>query len=97
MTITGQRSRPAFGKPLRRLKAEPCARFIKLLPCALPPRYDPSAEDSRELAADRLLILSGFPGTPALSPLEMRANPAVAHAFRRNCLAMNDLAAAICG
>ena len=81
---------------LRRLKAEPRARFIKLLPCALPPRYDPSAEDSRELAAGRMLILSGFSQTPALSALEMRKDPAVAHAFRQNCLAMNDLAAALC-
>ncbi len=87
---------PGEKEALRRLKAEPCARFIKLLPYALPPRYDPSAEDSRELAADRLLILSGFPETPHLSPLEMRKNSAVAHAFRRNCLAMNDLAAEIC-
>ena len=87
---------PGEKEALRRLKAEPRARFIKLLPCALPPRYDPSAEDSRELAADRLLILSGFPETPHLSPLEMRRNPAIAHAFRRNCLAMNDLAAEIC-
>ena len=87
---------PGEKEALRRLKAEPCARFIKLLPFALPSRYDPSAEDSRELAADRLLILSGFPQTPHLSPLEMRRNPAVGHAFRRNCLAMNDLAAEIC-
>ena len=88
---------PGEKEALRRLKAEPRARFIKLLPCALPPRYDPSAEDSRELAADRLLILSGFPDTPHLSPLEMRRNPTAAHVFRRNCLAMNDLAAEICG
>ena len=87
---------PGEKEALRRLKAEPRTRFIKLLPCALPPRYDPSAEDSRELAADRLLILSGFPATPHLSPLEMRRSPAIAHAFRRNCLAMNDLAAEIC-
>ena len=87
---------PGEKEALRRLKAEPRTRFIKLLPCALPPRYDPSAEDSRELAADRLLILSGFPETPHLSPLEMRRSPAIAHAFRRNCLAMNDLAAEIC-
>ena len=87
---------PGEREALRRLKAEPRARFIKLLPCALPPRYDPSAEDSRELAAGRLLILSGFSQTPALSAVEMRRNPAVAHAFRRNCLAMNDLAAALC-
>ena len=44
----------------------------------------------------RLLILSGFSQTPALSGVEMRKNPEVAHAFRRNCLAMNDLAAALC-
>jgi len=28
--------------------------------------------------------------------LDSRKNPDVAHAFRRNCLAMNDLAAALC-
>ncbi len=82
---------------LRRLKAEPRARFVKMLPCALPPRYDPSAEDSRELAADRLLILSGFANTtPHISALEMRRDPRAAHLFRANCLAMNDLAAALC-
>ena len=82
---------------LRRLKAEPRARFVKMLPCALPPRYDPSAEDSREIAADRLLILSGFANTtPHISALEMRRDPRAAHLFRANCLAMNDLAAALC-
>ena len=71
---------------LRRLKAEPRARFIKTVPFALPPRYDPSAEDSRELAADRLLILSGFPqGTP-----DSREN------LRARCTLMNTLAAALC-
>ena len=40
---------------LRRLKAEPQARFIRMLPYGLPPKYDPSAEDSRELAAHRML------------------------------------------
>ena len=71
---------------LRRLKAAPHARFIKTVPFALPPRYDPSAEDSRELAADRLLILSGFPqGTPdSREDLRARSN------------LMNDLAAALC-
>ena len=87
---------PGEREALRRLKAEPRARFIKLLPCALPPRYDPSAEDSRELAAGRMLILSGFSQTPAISAVEMRKNPAIAHTFRQNCLAMNDLAAALC-
>ena len=71
---------------LRRLKAEPQARFIRMLPYGLPPKYDPSAEDSRELAAHRMLILSGFP--------ESRKDDR--SAFRRNCLEMNDLAAALC-
>lgn len=77
---------PGEKEALRRLKLEPRARFVKMLPYGLPPKYDPSAEDSRELAAHRLLILSGFPQ----SVRDDRA------AFRRNCLAMNDLAAAIC-
>ena len=77
---------PGEKETLRRLKEEPKARFIKTLPHALPPRYDPSAEDSRELAADRLLILSGFPQT-------VRANDKIA---RVNCLLMNDLIVALC-
>ncbi len=87
---------PGEKEALRRLKDESRARFIKLLPCALPPRYDPSAEDSRELAANRLLILGGFPETPNPSPVEMRKSKDAAHAFRRNCMAMNALAAEIC-
>ena len=63
----------------------------------LPPRYDPSAEDSRELAADRLLILSGFADTPAVPARDIRKHLAASHQFRTNCLAMNDLAAALCG
>ena len=82
---------------MRRLKAEPRARFVKLLPHALPSRYDPSAEDSREIAAGRLVILSAFPDTPPISSLEMKRNSAAAHTFRRNCLEMNDLAARLCG
>ena len=77
---------PGEKEALRRLKAEPTARFVKMLPYGLPPKYDPSAEDSRELATRRLLILSGFPQ----SRKDDRA------AFRRNCLEMNDLAAALC-
>ena len=77
---------PGEKEALRRLKAEPLARFIKMRPCALPPKYDPSAEDSRELAADRMLILSGFPQ----SVVDAGA------IFRANCLAMNEMAAAIC-
>jgi REP element-mobilizing transposase RayT len=77
---------PGEREVLRRLKEEPSARFIKMLPYALPPRYDPSAEDSRELAADRLLILSGFPQT-------VSANDKIA---RTNCLLMNDLIVTLC-
>lgn len=78
---------PGEAEALRRLKATPGARFVRMLPHGLPPRYDPSAEDSRELAADRLLILSGFGDTPP---------PVGAHRARANCLAMNDLIAALC-
>ena len=77
---------PGEKEVLRRLKAEPLARFIKTLPHALPPRYDPSAEDSRELAAGRMLILSGFPQT-------VQHNGTIA---RSNCLLMNDLITAMC-
>ena len=87
---------PGEKEALRRLKAEPRARFVKLLPHALPPRYDPSAEDSREIAAGRLLILSCFRDTPGISALDMKRNPAAAHRFRQNCLAMNDIAARLC-
>ena len=87
---------PGEREALRRLKATPGARFVKLLPHALPLRYDPTVEDSREIAAGRLLLLSGCPDTPAIPSLEIRRNPAAAHEFRRNCLAMNDLAATIC-
>ena len=88
---------PGEKEVLRRLKAEPRVRFVKLVPFALPPRYDPSAEDSRELAADRLAIVSLQPETAAIRTLDIRRSQAAAHAFRANCLAMNDLAAALCG
>lgn len=87
---------PGEREALRRLKAEPRARFVKLLPHALPTRYDPSAEDSREIAAGRLVILSAFPDMPAISSLDMKRNPSAAHRFRQNCLEMNDLAAKLC-
>ena len=77
---------PGEKELLRRLKAEPRARFAKTVPFALPPRYDPSAEDSRELAADRMLILSGFPQGIA----DSREN------FRSRCNLMNALSAALC-
>ena len=87
---------PGEKEALRRLKAEPLARFVKLLPYTLPTRYDPSAEDSREIAAGRLLILSCFRDTPGISSLDMKHNRAAAHRFRQNCLAMNDIAARLC-
>ena len=87
---------PGEKEVLRRLKAEPRVRFVKLVPFALPPRYDPSAEDSRELAADRLAIVSLQPETAAIRSIDIRRSQAAAHAFRANCLAMNDLAAALC-
>ena len=87
---------PGEKEALRRLKVEPKARFIKLLPSALPDRYDPSAEDSREIAAGRLAILSAAHGTAAISSLAMKRDSSAAHAFRRNCLEMNDIAAALC-
>lgn len=77
---------PGEKELLRRLKETPHARFVKTVPFALPPRYDPSAEDSRELAADRMLILSGFPQGTADSRENLRAR----------CLVMNDLAAGMC-
>ena len=88
---------PGEKEVLRRLKAEPHVRFVKLVPFALPPRYDPSAEDSRELAADRLAIVSLQPETAAIRTLDIRRSQVAAHAFRANCLAMNNLAAALCG
>ena len=87
---------PGEKEALRRLKVEPSERFVKLLPHALPARYDPSAEDSREIAAGRLVILSAFPDTPAVASPAMKRDPAASHRFRQNCLAMNDLAARLC-
>lgn len=77
---------PGEKELLRLLKAEPLARFIRTVPYPLPPRYDPTAEDSRELAADRLLILSPFPPNTDDS----------AGTFRARCLRMNELAAEFC-
>ena len=77
---------PGEKELLRRLKAVPGTRFAKMVPFSLPPRYDPSAEDSRELAADRMLILSGFP----------QGTPDSRESLRARCNIMNDLAATIC-
>ncbi len=66
----------------RRLRDEPKARWIKTLAQGLPPRYDPSLADSRELAARRMLLLSA---RPVGAPFDWN-----------NCHKMNDLAAAMC-
>ena len=49
----------------RRLRQEPHARWIKTVAHGLPPRFDPTVEDSRFLAEGRQLLLSSFPvGVP---------------------------------
>ena len=77
---------PGEKELLRQLKREPGSRFIKMVPAFLPPRYDPSAEDSRELAADRLLILTAFPPN----------TPDTIDTLRARCQQMNALAATLC-
>ncbi len=44
----------------RRLRQEPYARWIKTVAHGLPPRFDPTVEDSRYLAEGRQLFLSSF-------------------------------------
>ena len=66
----------------RRLRAEPRARWIKTLAQGLPPRYDPSLEDSRYLAEHRQLLLSALPVGAPFS--------------WETCHAMNAHAAAMC-
>lgn len=73
---------PGENELARRLREEPRARWIKTLAQGLPPRYDPSLADSRELAAGRLLILSAL---PVGAPFDWNT-----------CHKMNDLAAAMC-
>ena len=66
----------------RRLRAEPRARWIKTLAQGLPPRYDPSLADSRELAERRMLLLSAL---PVGAPFDWNT-----------CHRMNDLAVSMC-
>ena len=44
----------------------------------------------------RLAILSPFAETPVIPALELQRNPAAAHAFRRNCLEMNEIGERLC-
>lgn len=66
----------------RRLRAEPRARWIKTLAQGLPPRYDPSLADLRELAERRMLLLSAL---PVGAPFDWNT-----------CHRMNDLAVSMC-
>ncbi|MBQ7252056.1 MAG: hypothetical protein IJS32_05585 [Kiritimatiellae bacterium] len=69
----------------RRLREDACARWIKTVPYGLPAGFDPGVEDSRALAAGRLLVLSSFPdGIPAV-PVS-----------RGNCLLMNKRNGELC-
>ena len=69
-----------------RLRAEPDARWIKTVPHGLVPGYDPAVEDSRALAAGRLLLLSSFPSEVPVSPIT-----------RANCDLMNERILTLCG
>jgi len=61
------------------LRETDCTRWIKTVPYYLPPRFDPSVEDSRILAEGRMLVLSSFPPEVPQSPINWD-----------NCHAMND-------
>ena len=77
---------PAEKEVQRRLRAEPRARWIKMVPHGLPPRFDPSVEDSRAFAGGRMLVLSSFPPEIPVSPIS-----------RENCERMNARILRLCG
>lgn len=77
---------PAEHELERRLREEPSARWIKTVPHGLRTGYDPSFEDSRAIAAGRLLLLSSFPPDIPVSPIT-----------RANCETMNARILALCG
>ena len=76
---------PAEKEVLRRLQLTPHARWIKSGAHGLPPRFDPTVEDSRHLAAGRELILSSFPAEVPMFPVN-----------RENCEHMNARIVALC-
>lgn len=76
---------PAEKEVLRRLQLTPHARWIKCVAHGLPPRFDPTVEDSRHLAAGRELILSSFPAEVPMFPVN-----------RENCELMNARIMALC-
>lgn len=69
-----------------RLRAEPGTRWIKALPHGLPPDFDPPLDDSRDLAAGRLLLLTAFPPDVPAVPIS-----------RVHCETMNDRLSRLCG
>ena len=77
---------PAEKELQQRLRASPHTRWIKMVPHGLPPRYDPSVEDSRAFAEGRLLVLSSFPPEIPVSPIS-----------RENCELMNARILKLCG
>lgn len=77
---------PAEHELERRLREESTARWIKMIPHGLKPGYDPSVEDSRALAAGRMLLLSSF--SPEIPPKPIS---------RENCERMNRQILALCG
>ncbi len=77
---------PAEHELERRLRAEPGARWIKTVPHGLRQGYDPSVEDSRAIAAGRLLLLSSFEPAVPVSPIT-----------RANCELMNARVLSLCG
>ena len=77
---------PAEKEVQRRLRAEPRARWIKMVPHGIPPRFDPSVEDSRAFADGRMLVLSSFPPEVPVSPIS-----------RENCQLMNARILRLCG
>ena len=77
---------PVERELLRRLRAEPRARWVRMLPHVLPPCHDPSVEVARDLAGGRLLVLSSFPPEAATMPIS-----------RDNCELMNERILRLCG
>ena len=77
---------PAEKEVQRRLRAEPRARWIKMVPHGIPTRFDPSVEDSRAFADGRMLALSSFPPEVPVSPIS-----------RENCQLMNARILRLCG
>ena len=76
---------PGEKRVLALLRAEPDTRWIRAVPHGLPPRFDPTVEESRFLAAGRQLVLSSFPTEVPEFPVSWD-----------NCHIMNDRILAMC-